>query len=70
LLPQAGFTPRDADRQLEDKIRQNEARLELLERRLKRGELEEKRQREKITTLRQQLGEVAGEISTKALFRA
>lgn len=67
LLPQAGFTSREADRQLEDKIRQNEARLELLERRLKRGELEERRQREKISSLKQQLGEVAGDISGRAL---
>jgi chromosome segregation ATPase len=70
MQSQAGSAMRENDRQLEDKIRQNEVRLELLERRLKRGELEERRQREKITSLKQQLGDVGGEISGRALVRA
>ena len=48
-------TLREQDRRLEDKIRVNEARLELLEARLRRGEEDEKCQREKILTLKQQL---------------
>jgi chaperonin cofactor prefoldin len=50
---------RDQDRRLEDKIRVNEARLELLEARLRRGEEDEKCQREKIATLKQQLASMA-----------
>jgi chromosome segregation ATPase len=51
------------ERNLEDKIRQNEARLALLERRLKRGELDERSQHEKIASLRQQLAGLADEIT-------
>jgi chromosome segregation ATPase len=50
---------REQDRRLEDKIRVNEARLELLEARLRRGEEDEKCQREKILTLKQQLAALA-----------
>jgi hypothetical protein len=50
---------REQDRRLEDKIRVNEARLELLEARLRRGEEDEKCQREKIATLKQQLTALA-----------
>ena len=50
---------REQDRRLEDKIRVNEARLELLEARLRRGEEDEKCQREKIATLKQQLAALA-----------
>ena len=52
-------TLREQDRRLEDKIRVNEARLELLEARLRRGEEDEKCQREKIATLKQQLAALA-----------
>lgn len=57
---------KEHDKALEDKIRQNEARLELLEARLKRGELEERSQREKVATLKQQLVTLADQISAKA----
>jgi chromosome segregation ATPase len=50
---------REQDRRIEDKIRVNEARLELLEARLRRGEEDEKCQREKIATLKQQLAALA-----------
>jgi chromosome segregation ATPase len=49
---------REQDRKLEEKIRLNETRLSLLETRLKRGEEDERRQREKIATLTQQLTEM------------
>ncbi|MCB1276264.1 hypothetical protein [Prosthecobacter sp.] len=70
IQSQAGSAMREHDRQLEDKIRQNEVRLELLERRLKRGELEERCQREKIASLKQRLGEIAGNISERVPVRA
>jgi len=50
---------REQDRRLEDKIRVNEARLELLEARLRRGEEDERCQRDKIATLKQQLAALA-----------
>ncbi len=62
---QADPALREQDRKLEEKIRLNEARLELQEARLRRGQEDEKRQKEKLATLAQQLVEMRMEFCAK-----
>jgi chromosome segregation ATPase len=65
---QADPALREQDRKLEEKIRLNEARLELQEARLRRGQEDEKRQKEKLATLAQQLVEMRMEFCAKPML--
>jgi chromosome segregation ATPase len=65
---QAAPALREKDQKLEEKIRLNEARLELLEARLRRGLEDEKRQKEKLATLAQQLAEMRARFSAKPVL--